>query len=61
MKKNLLSFFLLSLAATVFGQITITNNDIASAGTTVYLANDTTLTTGIVPGAWGERNRHISK
>ncbi len=49
MKKKLLSIILLSLAVTSFGQITIMNNDIASVGTTVYLANDT-ISTGIVPG-----------
>jgi len=50
MKKQLLSIFLFSLAITSFAQITITNNDIVPVGTTVYLANDETFTTGITPG-----------
>ncbi len=53
MKKKLLSIVLLGMAVTSFGQITVTNNDIAQAGTTVYLASDTTLNTGIVPGEPG--------
>ena len=52
MKNKLLSIILLSLAITSFGQITITNSNIASAGTTVYLANDT-ISTDIVPGEPG--------
>jgi hypothetical protein len=53
MKKRLLSFILLSLAATTFAQITVTNNDIAPAGTTIYLANDTTFLGDIIPGEPG--------
>ena len=53
MKKQLLSFILLSLAITSFAQITVTNNDIAPAGTTIYLANDTTFLGDIIPGEPG--------
>ena len=54
MKKLLLSFVLLSLTVTFFGQITITNNDIAPIGTTIYLADDDTFSPSIVPGDAGE-------
>jgi len=50
MKKKLLSIILIFVAITSIGQITITNNNIAPAGTTIYVANDTTFATGITPG-----------
>ena len=53
MKKNLLSIILLSLAITSFGQITITNDDIAPVGTTIYMANDSIPAAEIVPGDAG--------
>ena len=53
MKKHLLSFILLSLAITSFAQITITNNDVAPVGTTIYFASDTTFLGGIIPGEPG--------
>jgi len=54
MKKQLLSIVLLILAITSFGQITITNNDIAPAGTTIYFSNDDTFPAGVVPGDPGD-------
>jgi len=53
MKKNLLSIILLSLAITSFGQIIITNDDIAPVGTTVYMSNDTVPAAEIIPGDAG--------
>ena len=53
MKNFLLSIFLVSLAITSFGQIVITNDDIAPVGTTVYMANDTLPSDEIVPGDAG--------
>jgi len=53
MKKNLLSIVFLSLALTSFGQIVITNDDIAPAGTTVFMAYDTIPSAEIVPGDAG--------
>jgi hypothetical protein len=53
MKKKLLSIVLLSLAISSFGQIIITNDDIAPVGTTIYMANDTLPSDEIVPGDAG--------
>jgi len=53
MRKLLLSFLLLSLAITTFAQITVTNNDIAPAGTTIYQGFNDISFGDIVPGDFG--------
>lgn len=53
MKKQLLPLIFLCLTTITFGQIVITNNDLAGAGTSVILAYDTLPDPGIVPGDSG--------
>jgi hypothetical protein len=53
MKRNLLSIVLVCLAISSFGQIVITNDDIAPVGTTVFMASDTLPSAEIIPGDAG--------
>lgn len=53
MKKLLLPLIFLCLTTTTFGQILITNSDLAPVGTSVFLAYDTLPGPAIVPGESG--------
>ncbi|NOX85239.1 MAG: hypothetical protein GXO86_04635, partial [Chlorobi bacterium] len=53
MKKQIITFFLLALIAFSYGQIVMTNDDVAPAGTAIFLANDTLPAEEIVPGDAG--------
>ncbi|MCF6170068.1 MAG: T9SS type A sorting domain-containing protein [Bacteroidales bacterium] len=53
MRKHFFTLALLALTALTYGQIVITNNDVAPVGTTIYMATDTVPADEIVPGDAG--------
>ncbi len=53
MKKHFFTLTLLALTILSYGQIVITNDDIAPVGTTIFMANDTVPADEIVPGDAG--------
>jgi len=53
MKKQLSTLLFLALMTLSYGQIVITDNDLAPVGTTIFMANDTLPANDIVPGESG--------